>query len=130
MIQREVAQEMVAPPGKMGLLSVAIQLYGRPRIVHYVLPRAFSPAPKVMSAIVRIDVYPGPVVRFDSEERFFCLVRAGFSSPRKQLRNSLSRGLDISPRSADAMLVRADIDPTRRAQTLSLSEWEGLYQTL
>ena len=128
MVQREVAREMVAQPGKMGLMSVAIQLYGRPRIVCYVPPRAFSPAPKVTSAVVRIDVYPGPAVPFDSEKLFFRLVRAGFSAPRKQLRNSLRRGLDISPQTAEAILTQAGIDPTRRAQTLSLTEWGELYE--
>ena len=56
------------------------------------------------------------------------LVRAGFSARRKQLHNSLRRGLDISPEATGAMLARAGIDPTRRAQTLSLAEWGGLYK--
>jgi 16S rRNA (adenine1518-N6/adenine1519-N6)-dimethyltransferase len=128
MLQREVAQEMVAEPGKMGLLSVATQLYGRPRIVSYVPPRAFSPAPKVTSAIVRIDVYAGPVVQFDSSERFFTLVRAGFSARRKQLHNSLRRGLDLSPEVTGDILAEGGIDPTRRAQTLSLPEWGRLHE--
>jgi 16S rRNA (adenine1518-N6/adenine1519-N6)-dimethyltransferase len=128
MLQREVAREMVAVPGKMGLLSVATQLYGKPRIVSYVPPRAFSPAPKVTSAIVRIEVYAGPAVQFDSSERFFTLVRAGFSAPRKQLRNSLSHGLDRPAVSAQALLEGSGIDPTRRAQTLSMAEWGALYE--
>ena len=127
MLQREVAREMAARPGDMGLLSVAIQLYGRPRIVSYVPSRAFRPPPKVTSAIVRIDVYARPAVQFDSEKEFFKVVRAGFSSPRKQMRNSLRHGLGMSPETTDAMLMQANIDPTRRAQTLSLPEWGGLY---
>ena len=128
MVQREVAQEMVAPPGKMRILSVATQLYGRPRIVCYVSPRAFRPAPKVTSALVRIDVYPHLALPLDSEERFFSLVRAGFSSPRKQLRNSLGHGLATSAEAAEAMLAQAGIDQRRRAETLSLPEWGSLYQ--
>ena len=128
MVQREVAQEMAAPPGKMGLLSVATQLYGRPRIVAYVQPRAFRPPPKVTSAIVRIDVYDRPAVPFDSEHGFFRVVKAGFSAPRKQLRNSLSHGLEASPETAASMLRRAGVDPKRRAQTLSLPEWGSLYR--
>jgi 16S rRNA (adenine1518-N6/adenine1519-N6)-dimethyltransferase len=128
MVQREVAQEMTAPPGKMGLLSVAIQLYGKPRIVASVPPWAFRPAPKVTSAVVRIDLYDRPAVPFDSSERFFHLVKAGFSARRKQLHNSLGRGLDISSEAAGVMLARAGIDPMRRAQTLSLPEWGELYQ--
>ena len=127
MVQREVAQNMAAAPGKMGLMSVAIQLYGEPRIVSYVPPRAFRPAPKVTSAIIRIQVRPSPAVAFDSEERFFTLVRAGFSSPRKQVRNSLRHGLAISAESAGAMLSEAGVDSSRRPQTLTLDEWGKLY---
>ena len=130
MLQREVAREMVARPGKMGMLSVATQLYGRPRIVCYVPPRAFRPAPKVTSAVIRIDVHAEPTVPLHSAAGFFSLVRAGFSSPRKQLRNSLSHGLGTSSASSQAILTRADIDPTRRAQTLSLSEWSDLYEAV
>ena len=127
MLQREVARSMVAGPGKMGVLSVATQLYGRPRIVCHVPPRAFRPAPKIMSSVVRIDVYRQPRIALDSTERFFGVVRAGFSAPRKQLRNSLRNGLALSPELAITMLARAGIDPTRRAQTLSLEEWGVLY---
>ncbi len=127
MVQREVAQEMSARPGKMGLLSVATQLYGKPHIVCYVPPKAFRPAPKVTSAVVRIDVYDRPAVPIDSEEAFFRLVKAGFSAPRKQVHNCLRRGLDISPEATDSMLEQAGIDRTRRAQTLSMAEWDRLY---
>ena len=127
-VQREVADEMVARPGKMGLLSVATQLYGSPRIVCSVPPKAFRPTPKVSAAVVRIDVYDRPAVRFDSEERFFDLVRAGFSARRKQIHNCLRRALDLSPEATHEMLSQAGIDPTRRAQTLSMTEWGALYQ--
>ena len=64
MVQREVAQTMTAKQGKMGLLSVATQVYGRPRVVCHVPPRAFRPTPKVWSSVVRIDVFDAPVVPF------------------------------------------------------------------
>ena len=128
MVQREVARSMAASPGDMSLLSVAVQLYGRPRIVSYVPPRAFRPAPKVTSAIVRIDVFTKPAVAFERPEDFFDVVRAGFSAPRKQLRNSLTHGLAISSEAVEARLRQADIDPRRRAETLSLEEWGLLYR--
>ena len=128
MLQRQVAENMAARPGKMGLLSVAIQVYGKARIVCNVPPKAFRPAPRVGSAVVRIDVYPRPAVDFDSADRFFDLVRAGFSAPRKQIHNCLRRGLDISPEAVAAMLEGVAVDPKRRAETLSLEEWGGLYQ--
>jgi 16S rRNA (adenine1518-N6/adenine1519-N6)-dimethyltransferase len=63
-------------------------------------------------------------------ERFFALVRAGFSQKRKQLRNSLSAGLHRQKDEIDAAFACADIDPSRRAQTLSIAEWLTLYQAL
>ncbi len=128
MVQREVARSMTAAPGEMSLLSVATQLYGLPRVVASVPPRAFRPAPKVTSAIVRIDVYERPALRVCSEERFFRLVRAGFSARRKQLRNALSRGLDLPAAEVERLLAHAGIDPKRRAETLSLTEWGVLHE--
>ena len=127
MVQREVAQTMAAKQGKMGLLSVATQVYGRPRVVCHVPPRAFRPAPKVWSSVVRIDVYDAPTVPFDSPQGFFEVVRAGFSAPRKQMRNSLANGLGIAAGLSESVLVGGGIDPSRRAQTLTVAEWGQLY---
>ena len=127
MVQREVASRMVAGPGKMALLSVAVQVYGQPSIVCNVRPEAFRPKPRVTSAVVRIDLHEEPAVTFDSAESFFQLVKAGFSAPRKQIHNSLRHGLDLSTESIAAMLNRAGIAPTRRAQTLSIGDWDNLY---
>ena len=128
MVQREVAQTMTAKQGKMGLLSVATQVYGRPKVVCHVPPRAFRPTPKVWSSVVRIDVYDAPAVPFDSAEGFFEVVRAGFSAPRKQIRNSLANGLVIPSTRSESVLVEAGIDPSRRAQTLTIEEWGQLHE--
>ena len=128
MVQKEVGLEMTAPPGKMGILSVATQIYGSPRIVTSVPPRAFRPSPNVTSSVVRIDTYPEPAVAFDSAEKFFTLVRAGFSAPRKQIHNSLKNGLGIESKEIMALLGNAEISATRRAQTLSIKEWGTLYR--
>ncbi len=128
MVQKEVAQRMVAQPGDMSLLSVAVQFYGRPRMVCTVPARAFSPPPKVTSAVVRIDVLPRPALEVQDPDAFFHLVRAGFSAPRKQLGNALSIGLDIPPAAARSLLERASIDPSRRPETLALEEWGRLYR--
>ena len=132
MVQREVARNMTAAPGDMSLLSVATQLYGKPRIIGSVPPRAFRPAPKVTSAIVRIDVYSRLALDLDSVDAFFTLVRAGFSAPRKQIHNCLQNGLTqngltITRVDAEDVLQYANIDPKRRPQTLSLDEWGDLY---
>ena len=128
MVQREVARNMVAQPGAMSLVSVGVQLYGHARIVGYVPPSAFYPQPKVTSAIVCIDVYPKPALGLDDREAFFKVVRAGFSTPRKQLRNALANGLRVPPEKALTLLEKAGITPSRRAATLRLEEWGTIYR--
>jgi len=127
-VQKEVAQSIAAKPGDMSLLSVGVQLYGKPSIVKTIPPRSFYPQPRVDSAIVRIDVYRDPPVKVDDEAAFFNVVRGGFSTPRKQLRNSLSHGLRIAPDEAGDIIDRAGIDHKRRAETLSVAEWAALYR--
>jgi len=128
MVQWEVAQAMVATPGRMSLLSVAVQFYGVPRIVARVPPGAFHPRPKVSSAIVRIDVLPRPAVEVPHREAFFRVVRGGFAAPRKQLRNSLAQGLGLPSQEAARLLAAARVDPQKRPQDLSLEEWARLAQ--
>jgi 16S rRNA (adenine1518-N6/adenine1519-N6)-dimethyltransferase len=127
MVQKEVAQSMVAGPGGMSILGISVQLYGKPTIVDYVPAESFYPQPKVNSAIVRIDVYPRPAVDVTDIAGFFDIVKAGFSTPRKQIRNSLAIGLDRPSEEVSDILKRAEIDPRRRPETLSLDEWARLH---
>lgn len=127
-IQKEVAQRICAAPGAMSLLALSVQVYGQPRIAAYIPAGAFYPAPKVDSAVLRVDLYPQPLIPLPRLERFFHLARAGFSQKRKTLRNSLSAGLKISTSEAAHLLESAAIDPMRRAETLSLDEWHLLSQ--
>jgi 16S rRNA (adenine1518-N6/adenine1519-N6)-dimethyltransferase len=127
MVQREVARTMAAEPGDMGLLSVMVQLYGSVKVAFSVPPRAFRPAPKVTSAVVRIDVFDEPALKLHSEDGFFDLVIAGFSAPRKQIRNSLKNGLKVTGEVASDLLDAAYIDPKRRPETLSVDEWGQVY---
>ncbi len=128
MVQKEVADSMTAAPGRMGLLSVATQVYARSRIVCTVPPSGFRPPPNVTSAVVQLDVRETAAVADGDTDGFFEVVRAGFSAPRKQLRNSLSHGLDVPAAAASEVLDAADIDGQRRAQTLALDEWSNLYK--
>ena len=128
-VQKEVAESMVALPGKMGLLSVGVQFYGVPRIVCMVPPEAFRPRPKVDSVVVRVDVLPAPAVEVDDVAEFFRLVQAGFAAPRKQIHNSLALGLRLPTRGACEILHRAGIEPHRRPATLNLKEWAVLHRT-
>ncbi len=128
MVQSEVARSMVAEGGRMSLLAVGIQIYGIPSIICEVPSRAFYPPPKVTSAVVRIDLRPRPAVEVDDMDGFFDIVRAGFSAPRKQLRNSLGLGLGVSTDQASSLLASVGLDPRRRAETLGLEEWGCLYR--
>lgn len=129
MVQREVAERLVARPGEMSLLSVSVQLYGDPRIALLVPAQAFFPPPKVESAVVRIDVFDHPAVDVDAA-KFFKVVQSGFSRPRKMLHNALAQSVWLPPGSAIEILRAAGIDETRRAQTLSLEEWARLTKEL
>lgn len=128
MVQREVADSIAAAPGRMSLLSVAVQYYAIPKLICAVPPSAFRPPPKVASAVVRLDLRPQPAVAVADSAAFFALVRAGFAAPRKQLRNSLGQGLRQPGSSIDPLLAAAAIDGRRRAETLSLEEWAALYR--
>jgi 16S rRNA (adenine1518-N6/adenine1519-N6)-dimethyltransferase len=127
MVQKEVAEAIAAEPGQMSLLSVSVQFYGKPEIISRVPAESFYPAPEVDSAILRIDLYPKPAVDVD-ESGFFDIVRAGFAAPRKQIANSLAQGLGLPKTEVLPVLKRADIAPQRRAETLSLEEWAGLWR--
>jgi 16S rRNA (adenine1518-N6/adenine1519-N6)-dimethyltransferase len=129
-IQKEVAQRICARPGDMSLLALSVQVYGAPRIAAHIPAEAFFPAPKVDSAVLVVEIYPAPLIEEDVLDSFFKIVKAGFSQKRKTLRNSLSSGLHISPVQAAELLTRENIDPQRRAETLSIDEWERLAKTM
>ncbi|MBN1966570.1 MAG: 16S rRNA (adenine(1518)-N(6)/adenine(1519)-N(6))-dimethyltransferase RsmA [Anaerolineae bacterium] len=126
MVQHEVAERLTAGPGDMSLLAVSVQVYGRVRIVAKLGPGIFWPRPDVHSALVRIDPYPTLQVDLTDESVFFRVVRAGFSQKRKQLRNSLGAGLGVGKDEAAALLTTAGVEPTRRAETLTLDEWAAI----
>ena len=128
MVQREVGEAIAAQPGKMSLLAVSVQFYGNPVIVSHVPSQSFYPAPKVDSVIIRIDIYDHPKVDVADINQFFDVVRAGFSAPRKQLRNSLAQGLNLPPQQIEGLLDMARVNPKRRAETLDLPEWASVYE--
>ena len=125
-MQKEVAERICAKPGDMSLLALSVQVYGTPRIAAKIPAGAFHPAPKVDSAVVRVDLFPSPIIPPPQLDTFFNLAKAGFSQKRKTLRNSLSAGMKKSPAQIEETLRAAGIDPMRRAETLSLEEWREL----
>jgi len=126
MLQREVAERLVAKPGTKayGLLTLWTTLYGEARIVSRVSRAAFTPRPKVESAVVAIGLQKSPRVVIDDEARFRSIVRAAFGQRRKMLRAALA-GL-----AAATDLERAGIDPRRRGETLALEEFARLANSL
>jgi 16S rRNA (adenine1518-N6/adenine1519-N6)-dimethyltransferase len=98
-------------------------MYGDPVLVTRIPAGAFFPIPKIDSAVIRIDLFPEPLLPPDKRTIFFILIKAGFQHKRKTLRNSLSKGLGWSTGETENMLSSAGIDPQRRAQTLTIPEW-------
>jgi 16S rRNA (adenine1518-N6/adenine1519-N6)-dimethyltransferase len=127
-VQKEVARRICAQPGDMSLLALSVQVYGQPFIAAHIPASAFFPTPKVDSAVLVVDIYSSPRIKEELLDIFFKLIKAGFSQKRKTLRNSLSSGLHIPPTEAAALLTRANVDPQRRAETLSIEEWERLSE--
>ena len=127
-VQKEVAERICANAGDLSLLALSVQVYGKPEIAARIPAGAFFPAPKVDSAVLKIDVYEDPLIPHGSLDTFFKLIKAGFGQKRKTLRNSLSAGLNIRPADAETVLAKAGIDPKRRAETLSIEEWKALCE--
>jgi 16S rRNA (adenine1518-N6/adenine1519-N6)-dimethyltransferase len=125
-IQKEVADRICESPPDMSLLALSVQVYGAPMIAGHIPATAFYPAPKVDSAIVKIEIYPEPLISVSHLPTFYKLIKAGFSQKRKTLRNALSAGLKVTTSEAQNLLIQSNIDSRRRAETLSLEEWNNL----
>ena len=131
MVQREVAERIAAPPGKMSYLSVFVQYHARVRIALQVPAAAFEPEPAVESAVIVVEPYASDD-RLDAatEDELWRLVQAGFRERRKMLHNVLTRQLPVEPARVAAALAVAGIDPDRRPQTLAVGEWLALQAAL
>lgn len=125
-VQREVAERASAGPGDMSLLALGVQVYGMPKIAARIPAGAFYPPPKVDSSVVRVDLYSEPLIPTAQLDDFFKLAKAGFGQKRKTLRNALSAGLGWTGERTASLLQAADIDPQRRAETLSIETWKTL----
>ncbi len=128
LVQKEVAQRIAAGADQMSILSVAVQLHYEVRLDKLVLAKLFSPPPKVDSQIIVLSQRLQPLFDDIDVAIYMRLVKAGFSSPRKKLRSSLSAGLGIDKSQAEQLLGKAGISPDDRAQNLSVSDWYSLYK--
>ncbi len=127
-VQQEVAERILARDGKMSLLALSVQVYGKPELKARIPAGCFYPPPEVDSAVLSIELYEEPLIPSGSLDLFFKLAHAGFAQKRKTLRNTLATGMNESPAWAERLLTTAGIDPQRRAETLSMQEWKQLVE--
>lgn len=128
--QKEVAERICAKPPKMNLLAVSVQFYSKPEVVYFVSKKSFWPSPKVDGAIIKIvprqfRVYVSRRFR----ERFFRIVKTGFSHPRKQIANNLTKVLKLNREEVKSWLLKNNLQPTQRAETLTVEDWLNLTKT-
>lgn len=128
MLQKEVAERIVATPPDMSILAVSVQYYGVPEIIRLVKAGNFWPEPKVDSAVISIKVRAEETGLDD--KKFFQIVRIGFSAKRKMLKNNLAAGLKSDQKKMENILVEQGLNPKIRAEDLSLADWQKLFAAL
>lgn len=129
LVQEEVAERVVAPPGGWSLATLSVRVYGRPELVLRVPRGAFAPQPKVDSALIRLIPDAEPALPRADLPAFFEFVTPFFQARRKQLPFVLGRKLGLRGAEARARLGVIGIDPARRAETLTLEEWRRLFES-
>jgi 16S rRNA (adenine1518-N6/adenine1519-N6)-dimethyltransferase len=131
MVQREVAERIAAPPGKMSYLSVFVQYQARVRVAFSVPSGAFEPEPAVESAVIAVEPYDADDrLEPEAEDELWRLVQAAFRERRKMIHNVLARQLPLGAGRVTVALAAVGIDPDRRPQTLAVGEWLALREAL
>ena len=127
MVQKEAAQRICAEVGsrESGAVTVSVNYYAEPKLLFGVSAGSFMPAPKVDSAVIRLDVRKEPPVSVD-EEKFFKVVKAAFSQRRKVIANSLSAGLKTDKAAVTEILSQAGVSPNARAETLKIEDFAAI----
>ncbi len=125
-VQKEVAQRICSKPPRMNLLAVSVQFYAESKIISYVSKKSFWPQPEVDAAVIKITPTAPPIGKRDL---FFKIVKAGFSQPRKQLINNLSKGLKMNKEEVKAWLKKNKISHIQRAETLKIEDWLKLTKS-
>jgi len=128
LVQKEVAERIAAKPGDMSVLAISVQYYAHPDLVRVVERHKFWPSPDVDSAVLRI-VWSGPAFPAHPHT-LFRIIKAGFGEKRKQLKNSLAGGLNLSSDYAVQVIKAAKLKPESRPQELDLNAWKRLYNVI
>jgi 16S rRNA (adenine1518-N6/adenine1519-N6)-dimethyltransferase len=129
MLQKEVAERLVAIPGEMSMLALSVQFFADMEIIREVKAGNFWPEPKVDSAVIRLIINENKHkdITFPEEKAFFRLAKFGFSAKRKMLKNNLASGLKISNSEAEKLLKTIGLDIKVRAEDLSVDNWQKLF---
>ena len=130
MIQKEVAQRIMAKPPHMNLLALSVQFYAEPKIISSVSRGSFQPMPKVDSAIIKLETRDTRHETREKQEKLFEIIRAGFSEKRKQLIGNLAKNFGATKEKIKNILSSAGIKENARAENLSLEEWQKLAKLL
>lgn len=128
--QKEVARNIIAQAGDLSVLAISVQLFGQPKLVQIVPAKSFFPAPKVDSAIVKIDLFSEPKFKIADEKNFFKVVKACFAGKRKQIHNTLVNNLRLDKQRAAKILSELKINPAARPQELSIKQWVELGEKI
>lgn len=132
MVQKEAAERICAEPGtrESGAISAAVHYYSDPELLFKVSAGSFLPAPKVDSAVIRLNILKEPSVAVDDEKMFFRVVKAAFSQRRKTLANSLSSGLSVPKAEVTALLKKAGIKENARAEEMTMADFAAITRAV
>ena len=132
MVQKEAAQRICAEVGsrQSGAVTVSVNYYAKPEMLFSVSAGSFMPAPKVDSAVIRLNVLDKPPVNVNDEKKFFSVVKASFSQRRKVISNSLSSGLSLDKSKTAEILEKSGVHLNARAEKLSLQNFADIANNL
>lgn len=132
MVQKEAAQRICAEVGtrQSGAVTVSVNYYAKPEMLFSVSAGSFMPAPKVDSAVLRLNILKEPVIDVSDENKFFSVVKAAFSQRRKTLANSLSSGLSMPKAEINELLAKSGVLANARAEQLGLKDFESIANNL
>ena len=132
MVQKEAADRLAAVPGTRAssAISCAVNYYATSRLMFTAAPGSFYPAPKVTSAVVRMDIRPTPAVQVEDEDGYFALIRAAFGQRRKTAANAIAGGLNLPKEKVIAAIEASGFDARIRPEALTLSDFAKIQQAL
>jgi len=130
MLQKEVVDRIMAQAPKMNLLALSVQFYAEVEKIMDVPADNFYPVPQVDSAVIKIIPNKKRLATYEEEKKFFKILRIGFSSKRKMLKNNLASALSLNLKDIEKILIELNLNSNIRAESLKISDWLKLYQYL